>query len=215
MSEEKTAIQKLYEDPKSKNFVNHLIRAYLPISKPTKVWVFEDKKPQHKCNVCNHDLIDLGTVIGRMQNSEEYAKDFVDNLRKQIHGEEVKREDNPIIKHLTHGAIMAWQGEKTTTYLCADCIKNLLDMVTFGLLAGDKNIIWLTNQMRRDQVFTHFKESPKLDDTEKEEVKEIQKKADKKKMTFADLGVLQGLKEKLEAEEKATQEKETENLTKN
>jgi hypothetical protein len=206
MSEEKTAIQKLYEDPKSKNFVNHLIRAYLPISKPQKVWEFEDKKP-HKCNVCNHDLIDLGTVLGRMQASDEFMKDSIDQMRRGIEGEEIPREEHAVIKHLTHGAIMAWQGEKTTTFLCADCIKALLDMVTTGILMGDKNIIWLTNQMRRDQVFTHFKESPKLNDTEKEEVKEIQKHADKKKMTFADLGVLQQLKEKLEAEEKAEEAK--------
>jgi hypothetical protein len=204
-----TAIQKLYDDPKSRNFINHLIRSYLPISKPTKVWEFEDKKP-HKCNVCNHELIDLGTVLGRMQISDEFMKDSIEQMRKGLNGEEIPRGEHAVIKHLTHGAIMAWQGEKTTTFLCADCIKNLLDMVSTNLLMGDKNIIWITNQMRRDEVFTHFKESPKLDDKEKEEVKEIQKHADKKKMTFADLGVLQGLKEKLE-----TQEKETENLTKN
>jgi hypothetical protein len=208
MSEEKTAIQKLYEDPKSKNFVNHLIRAYLPISKPTKVWAFEDKKP-HKCNVCNHDLIDVGTVMGGIMTSEEYMKDTIDQMRREVcDGEVIPREEKAVIKHITHGAILAWQGEKTTTYLCADCIKALLDMVTTGILMGDKNIIWLTNQMRRDQVFTHFKESTKLNDTEKEEVKAIEKKAEKKKMTFADLGVLQGLKEKLEAEEKEIQEKE-------
>jgi hypothetical protein len=80
-------------------------------------------------------------------------------------------------------------------------------MVSTGILMGDKNIIWLTNQMRRDQVFTHFKESLKLNDMEKAEVEKIEKKAEKKKMTFADLGVLQELKEKLEIEEKEAQEK--------
>lgn len=200
MSEEKTAIQKLYEDPKSKNFVNHLIRAYLPINKPQKVWEFEDKKP-HKCNVCGHDLIDVGTVMGKMMTSEEYKKDFMKPILDSIKGKETKREDHPMIKHITHGAILAWQGEKTTTYLCQECIGDLLGLVQNGILWGDKNLIWITNQMRRDQVFTHFKESPKLDDQEKAEVKEIEKKADKKKMTFGDLEVLQQLKAKLEAEE--------------
>jgi hypothetical protein len=143
--------------------------------------------------------------MGKMMTSEEYRKDFMKPILDSFEGKETKKEDHPIIKHITHGAIMAWQGEKTTTFLCADCIKNLLDMVTTGILMGDKNIIWLTNQMRRDQVFTHFKESPKLNDVEKDEVKTIEKKAEKKKMTFADLGVLQGLKEKLEAEEKESE----------
>jgi hypothetical protein len=202
MSEEKTAIQKLYEDPKSRNFINHLIRAYLPINKSQKVWEFEDKKP-HKCNVCNHDLIDLETVMGKMMSSDEYMKDTIDQMRREVcEGEVIPKEEKAVIKHITHGAILAWQGEKTTTYLCADCIKDLLDLVQTGILMGDKNLIWIINQMKRDQVFTHFKESPKLDDAEKEEVEGIRKKVDKKKMTFADLGILQQLKEKLETEEK-------------
>ena len=200
MSEEKTSIQKLYDNSKSKNFVNHLIRAYLPIYKPTKVWEFPDKNP-HNCNVCNHALIDLGTVMGKMMTSDEFAKDTIEDLKKGIHGEEMKREDRAIYKHITHGAILAWQGEKTTTFLCQDCIKDLLDLVTTGILMGDKNITWIVNQTQRDQVFTNFKESPILNDEEKNKVEAIKKQADKKKMTLGDLGVLQALKEKMEKEE--------------
>ena len=199
MTEEKTAIQKLYDDPKARNFVNHLIRSYLPVYKPTKVWEFEDKKP-HKCNVCNHDLIDLGTVIGRMQTSDDFMKDTMEQLRKGIEGEVIKKEDTAIYKHISKGAIMAWQGEKTTTYLCLDCIRELLDLVTTGLLMGDKNISWIVNQTRRDQVFTNFKASPVLSEEEKTKVELIKKQADKKKMTLGDLGVLQALKEKMEKE---------------
>lgn len=200
MPDEKTPIQKLYEDPKSRNFVNHLIRSYLPVFKPQKVWAFEDNKP-HKCNVCNHELIDLGTVIGRMQSSDEFTKAMIEDMRKGLSGEEIKYEDRAIIKHITHGAIMAWKGEKTTTYLCQDCIKNLLDLVTTGILMGDKNLTWIVNQTRRDQVFNTFKESPVIDEEEKKKVEVIKKKADQKKMTLGDLGVLQALKEKMEKEE--------------
>ena len=92
MSEEKTVIEKLYEDPKSKGFINHLITSYLPIYKSEKVWSFEDKS-SHKCNVCHHDLIDSETVLNRMYSSEEYKKEFVDQMRKDIDGEETLRED--------------------------------------------------------------------------------------------------------------------------
>ena len=200
MSKEKTAIQKLYEDPKAKNFVNHLIRSYLPVYKPTKVWEFKDKK-SYNCNVCNHTLIDLGTLMGKMMTSDEFAKDTIEDLKKGINGEEIKKEDRAIYKHISHGAILAWQGEKTTTYLCMDCIKDILDLVTTGLLMGDKNITWIVNQTRRDQVFTNFKESPILNEEEKTKVEVIKKQADKKKMTLGDLGVLQALKEKMEKEE--------------
>lgn len=203
MAEEKNKIQKLYEDPKSKNFVNHLIRAYLPINKATKVWEFEDKSSPHRCNICGHDLIDVSTVMGRVMSSEDFMKDSMDQLRREvIDGEKIEREDRAIIKHITHGAIQAWQGEKTTTYLCVDCIKELFDFVASGLLQGDKNIVWLTNQMRRDQVFTHFKESPSLNENDKKEAQEIQKKIEKKKVTFGDLEVLQNLRAKMEEDQK-------------
>lgn len=200
MATEKTAIQKLYDDPKSKNFVNHLIRAYLPINKPKKVWEFEANK-SHKCNVCGHSLIDLGTVLGRIMTSKEYMHDTIDQMRRELQGEQIEREDRAVIKHITHGAIQAWQGEKTTTYLCADCIKDLLDMVTTGILMGDKNIIWITKSMQRDQVFTHMKSSPAVTNPEKEKLDEIHKRADQKKMTFGDLQILKDLKDRMEKEE--------------
>lgn len=197
---ETSNIQELYDDQKSRNFVNHLIRAYLPVYKAQKVWEFPDPKKEYKCNVCNHKLIDLGTVIGRMNSSEEYMKDTVEQMRKSINGEEIPFEDKAVIKHITHGAIMAWTGEKTTTFLCGDCIKELLNFVTTGLLMGDKNITWIVNQTRRSEVFSQFKETPSLNNGEKQNISEIEKRANKKKMTFGDLEVLQELKKKMEKE---------------
>lgn len=196
---EKTKIQKLYEDPKSVKFVNHLIRSYLPIHKPTKVWQF-DVEGDVKCNVCGHKLIDMSTVLGRMQTGD-YIKDFIDEMRKDINNEAIDYGDRAIIKHVTHGAILAWQGENTTTHLCQRCIQELLEMVTLRLLHGDKNIVWLTNKMRRDEVFNHFSTSDKLNESDKETVKTIQKKVDRTKhATFGDIEALQQLKTKMENE---------------
>lgn len=202
MSDEKTPIEKLYDDPKSKNFVNHLINAYLPIYKSTKVLEFEDKK-EHKCNVCNQDLIDAGTVFQRIHGSKDFMEDSMSQLIKSVKGEEIPREERAMIKHITHGAIMAWTGKETTTYLCLNCIENLLSLVTNGLLREDKNIVWIINKMKRSEVFNHFKENPLLDREEKEKVEQIQKNIEKKKVvTFGDLEVLQKLKAKMEAESK-------------
>ena len=199
---EKTTIKDLYEDPKSRNFINHLIKSYLPIHKTTKVFEFEDKN-KHKCSICGHDLIDVETILQKMYSSEDYMKDSLDEMRKVIcDGEKIEREDRAIIKHVTHGAVLAWRGEKTTTYLCQDCIQELIIFFQSGVLSGDKNLIWLVNHMRRNEVFSNFRESPSLDPEEKNEVKSIEKRAEKKKCTLGDLEVLQNLKAKMEAEEK-------------
>ena len=204
---EKTKIEKLYDDDKSKGFVNHLIHAYLPVSKPTKVFAFEDNKPKHNCSVCNHELIDAGTILGNVMSNKEYMSDTIKQMREEIcEGKVIPREEKAVIKHITHGAILAWTGEKTTTFLSMDCIKDLLNLVTNGLMSGDKNISYQINKLKRTSVFDHFISSPALQPREKEEVKEIQKRIEVNKkhvVTLGDLGVLQQLKEKMEKEEKS------------
>jgi len=207
---EKTKIEQLYADDKSKGFVNHLIHAYLPIHKVTKVFWFDDKKPYHKCSVCGQELIDVETVFQRVQKSKEFAGEFVDQLRKDIEGKPTKYEDRFMVKHVTQGAVMAWTGEKTTSHLCQKCVQELLDMVQTGILMGDKNINYQINKMKRNNLFDSFTSSPSLNPSEIKVVETIQKKVETNKKhvaTLGDLDVLKELKAKMEAEEAAKNNK--------
>lgn len=204
--ETKTKIQELYEAEKSRGFVNHLMHAYLPIYKMTKVWQFEDKKPVHKCSVCGRELIDIETVFARVQKSQEFAGEFVDEIRKDVEGKPVKFEDRFMVKHVTRGAVMAWTGEKTTSTICQQCAQDLLDLVTTGLLRDDKNITYQVNKMKRRTMFESFTSSPALNPSEVQMVQKIEKKVEnnpKHVATFGDLEVLQQLKKKMEEEEKS------------
>jgi len=205
MADKKTKIEELYENEKSRGFVNHLIHAYLPVYKVTKVWQFEDKKPVHKCSVCGQELLDVETVFQRVQASHEFAGEFVDEVRKDFAGKPTKFEDRFMVKHITHGAVMGWVGEKTNTYLCQQCVQDLLNMVQTGILMGDKNINYQVNKMRRNTFFETFTSSQSLNPTEIKVVENIQEKVEKspqKKATFGDLEVLQQLKKKMEEDEK-------------
>lgn len=201
---EKTKIEQLYDDQKSRGFVNHLIHAYLPIHKVMKVFWFDDKKPYHKCSVCGQELIDVETVFKRVQNSKEFAGEFVDQLRKDIQGKPTKYEDRFMVKHITQGAVIGWTGEKTTSHLCQKCVQELLDMVQTCILMGDKNINYQVNKMRRNSLFDSFTSSPALNPSEIKVVETIQKKVETNKKhvaTLGDLDVLKELKAKMEAEE--------------
>jgi len=205
---EKTKIEQLYADEKAKGFVNHLIHAYLPVYKVNKVWVFEDKKPYHKCSICGQELIDIETVFQRVQASHEFAGEFADQVRKDIAGKPTKYEDRFMVKHITHGAVMAWTGEKTTTCICQKCVQDLLNMVTSGLLMGDKNIAFQIKKMQRNSAFESFTSNPALNPNEIKVVEEIQKKVETNKkhvMTLGDLDVLKDLKAKMDAEEAKNQ----------
>jgi hypothetical protein len=205
MLEEQNAVQKLYVDPKAKGFVNHIIGAYLPINKIEKVWTFKPSQ-KHKCNICGAKIFDIQTAFENMQKHDEKLRaEFHSTLLKQVHGEEAKLEEHPIYKYVTQGAVQAFTGQKTDTCLCQSCIQDLLELVQTGILMGDKNLSWLVNKMRREQVFDVFRSSDKLTSDDKEEVARIEKKVErspeKKITTFGDLEVLQKLKAKMEEEE--------------
>jgi hypothetical protein len=206
MSEEKNAVEKLYENPKAKGFINHLVRAYLPVYKIAKVWSFKGTQ-KHRCSICGAKLFDIETAMTNlMKNDEKLREEFAPFLLKQINGEKIKIEDYPMYKYVTQGKVQAFTGEKTDTCICQSCAKDLLNLVEIGLLNGDKNFVWITNKMRREEVFGAFKNSESLLPNEKEKVREIEKRVEKtqekKITTFGDLKALQDLKAKMESEEK-------------
>ena len=204
MSEEQNAVQKLYAEPKAKGFVNHLIGAYLPIHKSSKVWNFKSGQ-KHKCNICGVALLDIQEAFNNLsKNDEKLREEFAPFIQKQVNGEEIKLEEHPFYKYITKGKVQAWTGEKTDTVLCQKCVEDLFHLVQNGLLRDDKNMTWRVNKLRREQVFDVFKESPVLNPGEKDQVEKIEKRVerspDKKITTFGDLKALQDLKAKMEEE---------------
>lgn len=194
-----TEIEKLYNNPKSKNFVNHLILAYLPVYKVKKLFSFNDNN--HKCSICKQSLFSIDEYFnGVSEKKDDIFNEMSDYLIKSVNGEKVKREDHPMIKHVIGNRVIAFTGNKTNTHLCLNCVKDLLEFTQNKLLVNDKNITWIINKMKREELFSNFYDSPNLSSNEKKEVTKIHKKIEnspKKKATFADLGVLQKLKEKM------------------
>jgi len=199
-------IQQLYSEPKAKGFVNHLIQSYMPVSRITKVWDFT-KDQSKKCNVCHQPLMSAGEVLsGLHENREAFMQGMMNKMKLEtiayLNKTEVAESDiknNPIKTHITEGRILAFTGEKTDTCLCLQCSKDLLDMVQSGILTGDNNIVYQVNKLRRAQIFNRFNESDSLNNNEKEQVKQIAKKVEKKHTTtLGDLGILQQLKDKME-----------------
>jgi len=199
---EKTKIQKLYENEKSRSFVNHLINSYLPVHKIHKVFVFEDDKPTHKCCICNKKLISINEIFSSVKdNKDEFMKTFISSMKKHVKGEAITIDDNPYVKIIGKDKILAYTGEKTNTYMCHACSQDLLNMVQYAMLCGDTNINYQVNKMRRTELFDTFKNNPSLDESDVNTVERIQKKVEKTsnhKATFGDLEVLQQLKKKME-----------------
>jgi hypothetical protein len=50
-----SSLDKMLENPKAKNFLNHLVRAYMPISNVEKV--IDKPEGEFKCAISKDDLI--------------------------------------------------------------------------------------------------------------------------------------------------------------
>jgi hypothetical protein len=185
-------------NPKSKSFLNHLVRSYLPVGKSDKVW----DKPEgpFKCVLTNTPLISVSEVMEGIQ-SEEFKTKFMENLKGWA--SEEQRVSSPMTEFL-NGRVLGFTGENTTTYMSQEAFQAFYDWVVTRLLKGDKHISWLLSTMKREAFLKRAEVV--ADNTETQEaLKRIKKNTNEGKRAttkLGDLGALQQLKAKMEASEK-------------
>jgi hypothetical protein len=191
-------LDEMLSNPKSKSFLNHLVRAYLPVNKTDKVW----DKPEgtFKCVLTNKQLISVSEVMEGIQ-TEEFKSAFMANLKNWA--SEEQRVERPMEKFL-NGRVLGFTGKDTTTYMSQEAFQIFYDWVVTKLLSGDKHIGWLLSTTRREAF---LKRAEAIADNEEtiNALNRIKKSTnDGKRATtkLGDLDALQVLKAKMEASEK-------------
>jgi hypothetical protein len=140
-----SALDKMLESPKSRNFINHLVRAYMPVSKVEKVW--ETPKGDFKCVLTKAPLFSVQTIMDGMQ-TEEYKENFMQHL-KMILVDGQPKVENPII-NLVGDKEMALTGKDTNTFMSNSAFQEFYNWVVTKSLKGDKHINWLLGSVRRE-----------------------------------------------------------------
>ena len=199
-----TNLNRLYDNPKSKNFVLHLVRAYLPLNKAKKVFTKPENMKKFKCALTNHKMISVDELFAIM-NGQEYKDGFMEDLKFNVGLTEAPENYKPLMVQLAKERIMGYQGEETSTYMCSEAIQALFQWVTNMLLKGDGKINWTIRKMRTDGFGT--KESGTIDNKFKsgsplKKPKFNNKPPKRANMKLGDLGILDELKAKMEAAEK-------------
>src|ERR1035441_7984501 len=83
------SLDKMLENPKSRNFLNHIVRSYMPISN-VKI-LDETPKGYFKCALTRDELISKDGILKGMQ-TEQFKTDFMNSL-KTIFDEKVDTTD--------------------------------------------------------------------------------------------------------------------------
>ena len=190
------SLDKMLDNPKSKNFLNHLVRSYLPITRVEKV--LETPKGDFKCVLTREPLFSSQDILEGI-HTEEFKSKFMRNLKNMFN--ENGKGESPIAK-LIGDRKMGITGKDTNTFMSYQSFQIFYDWLITKALKGDKHINWLLGSIRRESF---IKRAESIDDVD------VQQKINKinsfknRTATFT-LGdsssALLKLKEQLEKEEK-------------
>lgn len=192
------SLDKMLADAKSRNFLNHLVRAYMPISNVEKVW--DKPKGEIKCSISRDKLISVQEILEGTQ-TEEFKNDTMTYLKSMF--DEKADHTTPVAK-LIGDKKLGVTGKDTTTFMSYPVFQEFYNWVITKSLKGDKHINWLLGSIRRSAF---IERAEKINDaTVQEKVSNFKKHNNKVKsatFTLADSNdVLAQLKSKLESEGK-------------
>ncbi len=195
-SEEKskihTSLNEMLANPKSKNFINHLIRAYMPISNVTKVW--EKPKGDFKCVLTRNPLISTDEILEGI-NGEEFKNTFINSLKIMF---DEKPDTKTAMETLLAGKQLGITGKDTTTFMSYPAFQEFYDWVVTKALHGDKHINWLLGSIRRASFIDRAENIS--DKTVQDKVFKFKKKNETAKVATFTLGESSDLLSKLKAD---------------
>lgn len=165
------SLDKMLANPKSRNFLNHLVRAYLPTSNVQKVW--EAPAKDFNCVITREPLFSTQDILKGIQ-SEEFQTAFMENL-KSMFDESIELK-SPIAA-VVGDKKMAVTGKDTTTYMSVPAYQIFCDWVITKSLKGDKHINWLISGINRN---TFLKRAENIQDEEvQKKIKSVNKVKDR------------------------------------
>lgn len=197
MSQEQifASLDEMLANPKSRNFLNHLVRSYVPFTKVEKVW--DRPKGDFKCVITRESLFSTQDILEGIQ-SEEFKKNFMESLKLAF---DESTDKTSAVAKLVGDKKMGVSGEGTTTYMSYETFQHFYDWVITKSLKGDKHINWLLSSLRRD-VFVNRAKSINDSDVQKQVNKMAPASKKQATYTLGDAsGALLKLKEQLEKNE--------------
>lgn len=163
------SLDAMLENPKSKPFLNHLVRSYFPISNVDKVW--DKPEGSFKCVLTKQELISVQEVMVGLQ-TEEFKNAFFLSLKSFLNEDE--RKVNPMTSFLG-GKVLGLTGTKTTTFMSYEGLQEFINWVLTKSIKGDKHINWLLSSIRKNSfvgsIKNHSKSKPKVNKENESESK--------------------------------------------
>jgi len=127
-------------NPKAKNFLNHLVRAYYPNN--NAVMVTEKPNGSFKCAISTDGLITTQELLSKVEKDETKTifSNFISSM--QINLGEISDEHIALVNKI------GVTGKETTTYMSYETYQEFRSWVKNKSSNGDKHINWLLASLK-------------------------------------------------------------------
>lgn len=133
-------LDKLYAETKSKNFVNHLIKAYCSVNNINKQLV--KLNTVTTCSLTNKKIVSFNEVQGSAISDDIKVK--LDSPLRNV----LKDTDVTPFTNEYDGKVLGFTANETTTFLSYEAVSALLEWIDKKAKDGDKYIRWVVNQSK-------------------------------------------------------------------
>lgn len=135
-------LEKMLSNPKAKNFINHLVRSYVPMKKVKEIKLRPSN--EFKCVLSHNPLISSEELIDGLL-TEEAKKQVISDF-KDLFNE--KTDNSLFIDNVVGGSNLAVSGENTNTFMSYSVYQLFYNWVITKSLNGNKHINWLLGSIR-------------------------------------------------------------------
>jgi hypothetical protein len=189
------SLDAMLENQKSRNFLNHLVRAYMPVSNIEKV--INKPEGDFKCAISREQLISTQEILDGVR-TEEFKTDLMTSLKNMF---DDKADKTTAMAKFIGEKKVGVTGKGTTTFLSVPVAQELVNWVMTKALSGDKHINWLIGSIKHASFMNR---AASLNEKSKDKLEKIAEKNDRTaKYQLGDAnGALAALKAKLEGSEK-------------
>jgi len=134
-------LDEMYANPKSKGFVNHMIKSYSYLNNVTNLGNKLDRVSN--CSLTNKRLTSIEEV-NQMGLTEDKLKTFDFDLVSMIKGSK----PSDLFTNEYKGKRIALTSNETTTLISYEGLVGLLTWIETKLVVNDKNVSWLVNSVK-------------------------------------------------------------------
>ncbi len=159
-------LDKMIQNPKSKNFMNHLVRSYTPISN-VKI-VTEKPENDFKCTLTRQSLVSFDELLTTVndETTKQNLLEQVKNTMEEKIFDDFESKNNPIVE-IIGDKRLGVVGKQTNTFMSHTAFQIFYEWVLAKTLNGDKHINWLLTSIRRENKETQPKKQNSVSENKK------------------------------------------------